>query len=154
MDNYFQNHPPPSGWKDFQIRIAEFIFRPQIYPGLHFVWVGKTGSTLQCIGCSQQSLQECHNMGWGGSSLTSNSWVPPTPLPSTVDGSPSPLLLPASLHAYLSSPDIYSATVAIHFSFSWRDMPFSKLLFFSWQNIFWSRKQQKLAVQSPKGESF
>ena len=47
----------------------------------------------------------------------------PPPLPSTVDGSPSPLLLPASLHAYLSSPDLYSATVAIHFSFSWRDMP-------------------------------
>ena len=48
---------------------------------------------------------------------------PPSPLPSTVDGSPSPLFLPASLHAYLSSPDLYSATVAIHFSFSWRDMP-------------------------------
>ena len=74
---------------------------------------------------------------WGGVVVLLQVTVgcPPHPLPSTVDGSLSPLLLPASLHAYLSSPDLYSATVAIHFSFSWRDMPFSRLLFFSWQNI-------------------
>ena len=69
---------------------------------------------------------------WGGVVVLLQATVgcAPTPLPSTVDGSPSPLLLPASLHAYLSSPDLYSATVAIHFSVSWRDMPSLKLCFF------------------------
>ena len=76
MDNCFQNHPSPSGWKDFQIRNAELLFQPEIYPSLHFVSVWKLAQPCNALIVHSQ---EYHNMGWTRSSVTSNSWVPTPP---------------------------------------------------------------------------